>query len=290
MASRRSKGTPDSEPRRRATLTVPRVDAEARLALQMKAGEALIARPPILTGEALQELENDAKSWTEYTEGLLETLFDSPEYSKEFAQIVGRAYYGGMPPSELWADEQKEIAERVRRLRSIAARLPLVPEPGSSSQALKPIVAADSRRVFVVHGHDEGVQQSVARFLEKLDLIPVILHEQPNRGRTVIEKFEAYSDVRFAVVLLTPDDVGGSASASGEMNPRARQNVILELGYFIGKLGRARVCPLYVEGIDLPSDIHGIVYVPYDSSGGWRVKLASEIRAAGIEVDLNQAV
>jgi predicted nucleotide-binding protein len=100
------------------------------------------------------------------------------------------------------------------------------------------------------------MKESVARFLEKLDLRPIILHEQPNKGRTVIEKFEAHSDVGFAVVLLTPDDVGGLASSPDKLSRRARQNVILELGYFIGKLGRAKVCALYKEGVEIPSDIH----------------------------------
>jgi predicted nucleotide-binding protein len=133
------------------------------------------------------------------------------------------------------------------------------------------------------------VKESVARFLEKLGLTPVILHEQPNAGKTVIEKFEAHSDVGFAVVLLTPDDLGGSASSPDKLNHRARQNVILELGYFIGKLGRAKVCALHKGGVEIPSDIHGVLYVPYDAGNGWRLSLASEIKAAGIAVDLNLA-
>jgi predicted nucleotide-binding protein len=148
--------------------------------------------------------------------------------------------------------------------------------------------SADSRRVFVVHGRDEAIKEQVARFLEKLDLEAVILHEQPNKGRTLIEKFEAHSDVSFAVVLLTPDDIGGLASEQEKRAKRARQNVILELGYFIGKLGRHRVCALYVDGVELPSDIHGVLYVPYDAGGGWRLKVATEITAAGINVDLNK--
>jgi len=150
------------------------------------------------------------------------------------------------------------------------------------------VTALDSRDVFLVHGHDDAAKESVARFLEKLDLRPIILYEKPNMGRTVIEKFEAHSAVGFAVVLLTPDDVGGSAS-TGQVTARARQNVILELGYFIGRLGRARVCALYKEGVEIPSDIHGVLYVPYDASDGWRLKLANEIRAAGISVDMNRA-
>jgi predicted nucleotide-binding protein len=148
-------------------------------------------------------------------------------------------------------------------------------------------VKSYSRDIFLVHGHDNAIKESAARFLEKLDLHPIILHEQPNKGRTVIEKFEAHSDVGFAVVLLTPDDV--CRESPEQITRRARQNVILELGYFIGKLSRARVCALYREGVELPSDIHGVLYIPYDEGNGWRLQLAKEIRAAGITVDLNLA-
>ena len=144
---------------------------------------------------------------------------------------------------------------------------------------------ANSRKVFLVHGHSDAVKHDVARFLEKLKLDVIILDEKPNRSRTIIEKFEQNSDVDFAIVLLTPDDTCGSGTAATK---RARQNVVLELGYFFGKLGREKVCAIHVEGIDLPSDIHGVIWVPYDANGGWRLKIAREIRAAGIEVDLNR--
>jgi predicted nucleotide-binding protein len=144
---------------------------------------------------------------------------------------------------------------------------------------------SDSRKIFLVHGHDQAVTSIVARFLEKLKLEAVILHEQPNEGQTIIEKFERHADVGFAVVLLTPDDMGGIAPGSN-LQPRARQNVILELGYFIGKLGRPRVCALYVTGVELPSDLHGLVWVAYDS-GAWQTKLANEMRATGISIDMN---
>lgn len=141
--------------------------------------------------------------------------------------------------------------------------------------------------VFIVHGHDEALKESVARFIEKLDLKAIILHEQPNKGRTVIEKFEDYSNVGFAVVLLTPDDVGCKNGAK-DFEERARQNVILELGYFIGKLKRNRVCVLYKKNVERPSDISGVVYVPVNSNDNWKLKLAKEIKEAGIDVDLNK--
>jgi predicted nucleotide-binding protein len=139
--------------------------------------------------------------------------------------------------------------------------------------------------VFIVHGHDEGARESVARFLEQLDFDPIILHEQANQGRTIIEKIEAHGEVGFAVVLLTPDDVGGVQG--GDIQPRARQNVLLELGYFIGRLGRARVCALKRGDVEVPSDFGGVVYEPFDGGGGWKKALGRELQAAGFDIDWN---
>jgi predicted nucleotide-binding protein len=150
------------------------------------------------------------------------------------------------------------------------------------------LTIVDSRKVFVVHGHDEETKSKVARFLDKLGLKPIILHEQPNSGRTIIEKFETYSDdISFAVVLLTPDDVGGVASTSNELKSRARQNVVLELGYFIGRLGRSRVCALYKGNVELPSDYQGVLYIELDAPGAWQAKLAQEFVQAKLPIDLN---
>lgn len=149
-----------------------------------------------------------------------------------------------------------------------------------------------TNRVFIVHGHDDKVKETVARFVEKLGLEAIILHEQANRGQTIIEKFERHADVGFAVILLTPDDVGASkaAQAAGEpLNDRARQNVVFELGYFIGKLGRPHVCALH-EGVEIPSDLHGLVYVPYDAGGVWRYHLAKEMKASGMDIDMNKSM
>jgi len=144
----------------------------------------------------------------------------------------------------------------------------------------------DNRKVFVVHGHDVAAKESIARFLEKIGLTPVILHEQPNLGLTVIEKFEQFSNVAFAIVLLTDDDEGYPKNSEGKKQRRARQNVVLELGYFIGKLGRDRVCALYIDGVEIPSDYHGVLYLGLDKSGAWRTKLAQELVEAGMKIDI----
>jgi predicted nucleotide-binding protein len=155
---------------------------------------------------------------------------------------------------------------------------------------IKPkLIASKSNKVFIVHGHDGEARESVARFLSQVGLAPIILHEQANRGRTVIEKVEAQSDVGFAVVLLTPDDEG-KAKGSSELEPRARQNVLLELGYFIGLLGRENVCALKRGTVEIPSDFAGVVWETMDYGMGWKQALGRELSAAGYEIDWNKVM
>jgi predicted nucleotide-binding protein len=142
-------------------------------------------------------------------------------------------------------------------------------------------------KIFVVHGHDGDIKYQVVEFLDRITgTRPVILHEQPDEGRTIIEKFEAHAaNAGFAVVLLTADDVG-RARDDQALKPRARQNVVLELGFFIGKLDRSHVVALYEDGVEWPSDLHGLLYKPL--AGNWKLELARELRAAKIEVDLGK--
>jgi len=145
-------------------------------------------------------------------------------------------------------------------------------------------------KVFIIHGHDEGTKEKIARFLEKIDLKPIILHEKPNEGQTIIEKFEKHSlDVGFAIALLTSDDVGNSKSNKENLNYRARQNVILELGYFMGKLGRKRVCAMLGKDVEIPSDYSGILYIPLEEET-WKYKLAKELKTAGFQIDMNKVL
>lgn len=142
--------------------------------------------------------------------------------------------------------------------------------------------------VFIVHGHDDGLKEAVARFLSRLGLNPVILHEQADQGRTVIEKFQAHSDVSFAISLFTPDDVGGIAGKT--QSPRARQNVVFELGYFVGRLGRTNAVALVKGDVELPSDWSGVLYIRVDDAGQWRFQLVRELKAAGFDVDANRVL
>ncbi|MGE3266566.1 TIR domain-containing protein [Methylocystis sp.] len=131
-----------------------------------------------------------------------------------------------------------------------------------------------SRKVFVVPGQDEGAREAVAHFLEKLHFEPIVLHERAVQERTIIERIEAHGDVGFAVVLLTPDDV----------------NVILELGYFVGRLGRSRVCALKRGNFELPSVFGGVAYENFDAGGGWKTALGRTLSAAGFEIARKEIV
>ncbi|MQP40942.1 nucleotide-binding protein [Brucella pseudogrignonensis] len=140
-----------------------------------------------------------------------------------------------------------------------------------------------SKRIFIVHGQDDGTKEAVARFISSIGYDPVILHEQANKGRTIIQKFrDEASDVGFAIVLMTPDD----ETASGEK--RARQNVILELGFFLGALGPDRVAAIVKGDLERPSDFDGVVYTPF--TGSWKADLAKELQAAGYDLDWNKVM
>ncbi len=145
--------------------------------------------------------------------------------------------------------------------------------------------ATNNRRVFIVHGRDEAAKISIARFIEKLELEAVILHEQASTGMTIIEKLERHTDVAYAIVLLTPDDVGSLRNNTDNLKSRARQNVIFEHGYLNAKLGRQRVCALVKEDTEIPSDLSRIVYIELDESDAWKLKLAKEMRDAGLSFD-----
>jgi predicted nucleotide-binding protein len=190
---------------------------------------------------------------------------------------------------ETWIDHHELWkAYGVRFLRSDIEKM--IPEGYVETIQQPNAKWSSSRKVFVVHGHDTAALQGVARFLEQLGLEATILSEQPDAGRTIIEKFvDCADEVGFAVVLLTPDDLGGSAGALTQAT-RARQNVIFELGYFAGKLGRGRTCLLCKGSVEIPSDLYGVIYTELDSAEGWKRKLARELQAAGFEFDPAQVL
>ncbi len=227
------------------------------------------------------ELNNSAaiKRWSMQVSTFLNTAISADEAEK-FLKLED-------------TNEYDEYALRVGYIQGLIAKAEAdyhsTSEKGKIiNQSSYSLSIGEARKVFVVHGHDNEAKESTARFLEKLALNAIILHEQPNSGRTLIEKFEIYSgDVVFAVVLLTPDDIGGLNETPHDLKPRARQNVILELGYFIGRLGRTNVIALHKGNIELPSDYQGVVYIEMDDMSAWKTKLAQELVQAKVPIDLS---
>ena len=145
-------------------------------------------------------------------------------------------------------------------------------------------------KIFIVHGHDDALKNEVQLFLTRLGLEPIVLHEQINRGQiTIIDKFEKNADVGFAIVLYTPCDIGRSNTKTEQENqPRARQNVIFEHGYFVAKLGKENVVTLRKDNIEIPSDLSGIIYEAYDIPGAWKHRIARALESSGYEIDFSK--
>lgn len=165
--------------------------------------------------------------------------------------------------SSKWGASQQPVAEP-----------PVIPTPPGVFNA---------SQVFIVHGHDDIAKLEMSAFISSLGLQPIILNQQASSGRTIIEKIEDYSNVGFGVVLYTPCDIGSKAGGLTG-NYRARQNVVFEHGFLIGKLSRARVSAVVKGSVETPNDISGMVYTSMDNEDQWKQQLLVELRDAGYQV------
>lgn len=252
-----------------------------RLAVHARRGRELLA----FTGrefEAHDAFQNWSASVADWLDEHAPASGLSAEWSAlETSNIMAGSGYD--PSLQGWIGYRKAVQNRLMWLSRLARLQNMAESHLSRREPPSP-----SGRVFVVHGRDEALREQVARLLEQIGLQPVILHEQPNRGRSILEKFVDYSDVSFAIVILTGDDEGRMRGIDTPLLHRARQNVLFELGFFVGKLGREYVAALYEEGVELPSDYQGILFTPVDTVGAWRYVIARELRDARLAVDLNR--
>jgi len=272
-------------------LRVPRGEAAQKLENQISKGNELLSRT-IASDAEMDLFLRDKQVWSDYNAELLRSLFTTPDMRTKYISVE-------LAQESYIFDDQivaaiDDVKGKITYLHSIVQRLDLIPEDiisgDRATEASGLRTGPFNRRVFIVHGHHEGKREAVARLLDQLDMEPIILHEQPSKGQTLIEKIEHNSDVGFAVVLLTGDDLGCKKGETDNLKPRARQNVVFELGYFFGLLGRKRVCALYESGVEQPSDIQGLVYVQLDDHGGWKTSLAQELKAAGFDIDLTKLI
>jgi predicted nucleotide-binding protein len=264
-------------------LRVAKRSAKRRITTQLQQGRALLDAPP-RNGRELAEVRRHVQAWTTANADLLKALFVGRKIAQAFNQDCS------VSDGTNFSTQKRRLATcisaQLERLEDIRARIDLFAEPdGGTTKDSKSQGQTAAARIFVVHGRNGEVRERVARYLERLRLEPVILLEQANKGRTVIEKFEDHADVAYALVLFTADDEGRLRGRQ-ELSPRPRQNVVLELGYFFARLGRGHVCVLYERGVERPSDIDGILYVSLDDS--WQLDVAKELRAAGVDIDFNR--
>ncbi len=160
----------------------------------------------------------------------------------------------------------------------------------SESENTSPVI---SNKVFIVHGHDSELKNDVERFVHEIGLQPIVLHRQIDAGATIIEKIEKHSDVGYAFILLTPDEIAYTKDqellndADRKKESRARPNVIFEFGYFVGRLGRNRVCCLHKGDVVIPSDLAGLVYKKIESSiESQAYSIIRELKAAGYKIQV----
>jgi predicted nucleotide-binding protein len=273
----------------------PRPEVEAIIDRGIESATNLLsAAEDVRDAATYESWVHDLERWHALTRDALLSAYEGDEAASEFYDAAtGRIFRQmGQSEDETFRYYQEATSGAINTLRSLRERLEYAEAPTTDeARAAEREAGPLPRRVFVVHGRDEALREQVARVLERLGFEALVLMEQPGRGQTLIEKFEAGAlDVGFAVVLLTPDDFGrGPDEAEWPEQPnRARQNVILELGYFMGRLGRPRVAALYGAGTEIPSDIHGLAYVALDDGGAWKYRLAEELAAAGYDVDMNR--
>lgn len=294
-----TKKTLPTAPRALLQILAPREDAKEQLQSRIEKGRE-IRGSKVTTEEDLEAFKNTYSKWNSFNNQLLHSLFSTDELQAEYksasaivAMVVSRSY--GPSLNDRTVEVYKALDKKIHSLDSIVERLEIL--PSTTNTTIDNDVETNSQpplhstKVFVVHGRDQAAKADLEVFLRENNLEPIVLHRQADSGMTIIEKFEKHSDVGYAFILLTPDEI--AYLAADEKKPdderqkgfRARQNVNFEFGYFIGKLGRSRVCCLYTGDVEIPSDLSGLVYKKYQKEieeVGYAI--LKDLRAAGYPV------
>lgn len=288
MATRKNK---IQTPKEHAILNASTSEFSTNLEKRIEFGEEIFNRS-ISNQEELRLANSDYKVWTEYNYEMLKQSFniENNDYMKSYDD-AGYTFMGQMGevlgnPIETHKNLVKYKLDDLKSLFTRAELLKSQVSANTKIEVTKPLL--DQSKVFIVHGHDDEAKEKVARFISKLGFDPIILHEQASSSRTIIEKIEDYGAVGFAIILYTPCDLGKVNNDKGEFRSRARQNVVLEHGYFIGRIGRPNVLALVKGDIETPNDISGVVYTKLDDDDAWHLKVAKELNASGYKVDLSR--
>ncbi len=253
-------------------LIISKDEAILKLKERIVKGKELLGFP-IINELQLEEAKKEYRKWNDYNHELLQRIFSTSEEAEKYNKPV--RYVFGMNPSfsEKVNDFRSDIKEKIHRLDSLVERIDLI----SLTLSQNMIQTEDkelhsNKKVFIVHGRDDLAKTSLEILLHEMGLEPIVLHRQADEGQTIIEKFEKHSDVGYAFVLLTPDEIAYFAHEDSlpdderKKEKRARPNVIFEFGYFVGRLGRNKVCCVYTGDVSLPSDVSGMIYKKYMTS------------------------
>ena len=191
--------------------------------------------------------------------------------------------------SDIVEEYKSSIRDKIAYIKGFIQRMNIIPcKVESQAVSPKETIKKDTNKVFIVHGHDSNTRNEAELLVKQLGFEPVVLFKQPNMGDTIIEKLlRESSEAAFAIVLYTKCDEG-KAVEEVDLKPRARQNVVFEHGLMCGLLGRKRVVALVEEGVEIPGDLSGIVYITLDSAKRWQFDVAREMKASGMPVDLNR--
>lgn len=282
-------------PTPRTALIISREAFKSALIEQISKGKQL-SSTNIQTEEQLNLLAKDFGLWDDYNEEFFKSSFNNPQNEHKYAYehtgtLIGvEDVFRGANihnPNHRYKTLIQRIEAKTGQLESILGRAELI-HSEVETPIMRSIVnesSALSPTVFIIHGHDEEMKRSVQLFLNRGELQDIVLHERPDKNRTVIEKLiEEGANASYVIALLSPDDVQEDGTV------RARQNVVLEIGYFIGKLGRENVRLLRRGDTIIPSDLQGILYDNYDTEGAWRIKLAKEIKAVGLPINIENII
>ena len=288
MAKSNTKTTTNREP---TFLIKSKAKFKEELLERLTLGEEIL-KSDIRTHDDFEALKSEYSSWHDYNLELLKQSFNDPfnEYRKDYDNIgqwSGIMLGGSKSNAEKLKDFIKLFNAKIDNLKKLFQKTDLL-KSSEIEQAIHQEIEFDKSQVFIVHGHDDLAKEETARFIQKLGFSPIILHEQASSGLTIIEKIESYTNVGFGVVLYTPCDKGAKNGDESDLKLRARQNVVFEHGYLIGKIGRKNVTALVKGTIETPNDISGVVYI--SMSNDWKIALAKELKNSGYPVDMNKAV
>lgn len=275
-----------------AKLLIPRDKLETQLRQSLERYEKLRIMPTATTVDR-NTLLAAFKSWDEHNKRLIENSFTPVRWHEgspksDYADLQDLEFLSSLDLDEDKAGSLLNLAaEKSRKILSLIDSLPLFELEVATEDPTS--ITEQAGVIFLVHGRDLAAREKVRRILEKVtDLSVIVLSDEASSGSTIVEKVGTHiGSSAYAVVLMTADDEG-RLKGDPQLFSRARQNVVLELGYVLAALGRANIAILREDGVEIPSDVQGINYIIFDAGDGWMLRLVQELKAAGINADANK--